>query len=1043
MPRPVDFAAVLRQAGFASAQRAQTWLADPNLTEITDSQTLLGLLQHSVDPDLSLLSLVRLAEAASAEDAKLASNAAASAQATELSNPPTPARPPEPPGPPSADEIAEKPPCQPLPTIMRALKCVLQNPDSARRLLGVLGASQALGDYLVSHPADLALLAPNPNPDPSRLVGARTTEELRRAYRREIIHIAAADITSPEPVQHMPTVGKQMARLVDAALATALEIAKTRVPEAKDLKFAIIALGKTGAEELNYISDVDVVYVVGETGQSEPTHQDLAGAERLAMTLGAICSAPGSEPPLWPIDVALRPEGKDGALVRTVASHLHYYQRWAKSWEFQALLKARYVAGDSALGAKYLSAITPLVWQASLHEGFVQDARAMRQRVEANISRQEAHRQLKLGPGGLRDVEFTVQLLQLVHGKTDDSLRCANTFTALERLSQGGYVGRKDAEELGECYRFLRTVEHRTQLYKLSRTHLLPTEESALRRIGRGIDPEKYGQGPQLAAQVEVVRRKVRHLHEEIFYRPLLPAVACLSPDEITLSPQAADARLAALGYRDPKGALNHITALTSGLSRRAAIQRQLLPVMLGWLANGANPDTGLLAFRRLSEALGDSHWYMRLLRDSSLAASRLCWILPNAVYVADGMISHPESVQWLDDTKFTPRTAEQLSREVDAILERHEDPVLAALALRSMRQRELLRAGMADVLDGVDISRHASIVSQTMEAVLAGALELALRQVEVEQGLLYARHLIVAMGRLGGAECGYASDADVVFIYEPLVDTAVATGEVADKAARPGEEAADRTAREAQQVAELVREFLGAPGECPPLKVDVDLRPEGRAGPLARTFSSYQEYFARWAAPWEYQALLRARPVAGDSDFKERYQTYVDELRWNRPWSVDDMRQVRRLKARMETERMPRGISPKRHVKLGPGGLSDVEWAVQFLQLQHARQYPALRTTSTLGALRAAVEAGLIEYGEAEALEQSWGLATRIRAANVLASGKTSGPRLDVLPEIMGDLASVARVLGYRPGIQPDLEEDYLRLSRRARVIAEKILYE
>ena len=274
----------------------------------------------------------------------------------------------------------------------------------------------------------------------------------------------------------------------------------------------------------------------------------------------------------------------------------------------------------------------------------------MRRRVEKeSVPRGGEDRRIKLGPGGLRDVEFTVQLLQLVHGRSDESLRVRGTLEALDALSTGGYVSRTDAAAMSSCYKALRLLEHRSQLFRLRRTHDLPEKEENLRRIERGISG-CLGRGDSLWEGFKDLRRRVRSLHQEIYYRPLLGFAAVLSADEMALSPQAARERLAAVGYTDPDGALRHIQALTEGVSRRAAIQRQLLPVIIGWIGEGADPDFGLLSFRRLSEAIGGSHWYLAMLRDSPVAARRLCQVLSSAHWATERLAEFPESIAWLDD---------------------------------------------------------------------------------------------------------------------------------------------------------------------------------------------------------------------------------------------------------------------------------------------------------------------------------------------------------------------------------------------------------
>lgn len=946
------------------------------------------------------------------------------------------------------------------------LRDVLAAPSTQRdRLLAVLGASAALGDHLVRHPGDLAALA-EPSPigadvrvvraellaavgadevvaevgadaetvagegplhgPVATVVGGAGVDALRRAYRRRLLLIAATDLVAAEPLSLLPAVAAALADLAAAALEGALALARAEHPdEARAVRLAVIGMGKCGARELNYVSDVDVIYV-GEPAEGRDEGEALRAGARLATALARACSGTSGEPALWPVDAALRPEGRNGPLVRTVASHVSYYERWAKTWEFQALLKARVVAGDREVGRRYTEAIAPMVWSAVERENFVEDSQAMRRRVEDHVPAAEADRQLKLGVGGLRDVEFTVQLLQLVHGRSDETIRSASTLTALAALAAGGYVGRDHAARLAVCYRLLRVLEHRIQLHRLRRTHLMPTTEPDLRRLARSIGM-RAGGAQEVTERWRSVRRDVRHLHEELFYRPLLPATASLSREDVSLAPEAARARLAAIGYRDPAGALRHIAALTEGVSRRAAIQRQLLPVLLGWFAEGSDPDAGLLAFRRLSDELGTTHWYLKLLRDSGAAAQRLARLLSTSRYVADALARSPESVAWLDDdAELAPRYHERLDAEADAVLTRQEDAVGAATLLRALRRREMARTAVAEVLGSSSVTSAAASLTAAADVVLAGALRIAEYEVRHGPEGRLTRNAIVAMGRLGGMEVGYGSDADVLFVHDPL----------------PGVDEG-RAQAQAMAVATRVRTLLGDVGPEPALEVDADLRPEGRNGPLVRTLASYAEYYQRWSSPWESQALLRARPVAGDPELGDSFRRLVDPLRY--PAGGADaatVREVRRLKARMEAERLPRGVDPSRHLKLGRGGLSDVEWTVQLLQLQHGHAVPGLRTPRTLEALDAAADAGLVEADDADVLREAWLLSSRLRDALVLWSGRAGGAGADVLPHDRRALAALARLLGFGPGSGAELEETYLRAGRRARAVVERTFY-
>jgi glutamate-ammonia-ligase adenylyltransferase len=707
-----------------------------------------------------------------------------------------------------------------------------------------------------------------------------------------------------------------------------------------------------------------------------------------------------------------------------VASHLQYYERWAKTWEFQALLKARTVAGDEAVGARYLEAVSPLVWQAASRDHFVEDVQAMRRRVEEHVPPAESARQLKLGPGGLRDVEFSVQLLQLVHGRTDPSLRSGTTLEALDALSRGGYVAREDAAVLDESYRLLRSLEHRIQLFRLRRTHLMPTGEADLRRLGRAIGHRREP-AAEVVAQWQQQAREVRRIHERLFYRPLLLAAAKLSSTEARLTPEAAQARLSALGFRDPAGAMRHLGALTGGLSRRAAIQRTLLPVMLGWFADEADPDAGLLAFRQISDSLGSSHWYLRMLRDEGSAAERLAHILARSRYAADLLIRAPESVAMLGDNGgLTPRSREKLLRTMRAAIRRKTTPDDAMTAARVVRRQELFRIAVADLTGQLDLAGVGRALTDLTCATVQSALEIASRRVEIDTARpLGTDLLVVGMGSLGGAEMGYGSDADVLFVHRPL----------------QGVNETDAL-KQATLVVQEVRRLLGVAGPDPQLVIDTDLRPEGKSGPMVRSLAGFAAYYQRWSLTWESQALIRAAPVAGDPDLGQEFIDLINPIRWPKGGiSAHATREIRMLKARMESERLPRGADPKTHFKLGLGGLADVEWTVQLLQLRHAHEVQGLRTTSTLQALEAAAAAGLIPQEDADTMAAAWHSASRLRNASVLWRGRP----VDALPSDLRDADGVGRIVGRDAGVGDELAESYRRLARRARSVVDIHFYE
>ncbi|MEU4616568.1 bifunctional [glutamine synthetase] adenylyltransferase/[glutamine synthetase]-adenylyl-L-tyrosine phosphorylase [Streptomyces umbrinus] len=990
--RSSTFSRLLRH-GFTDPSAAERLMESAELAPIRNDPVLLDALGATADPDLALLGLVRLVEAQDGHSAQ-----------RELLD----------------TLIAAKP---------------LRD-----RLLGVLGASAALGDHLSRHPLDWQVLVtyepqdlhPGTAEFERGLAEASDPVTLRVAYRRCLLSIAARDVCGTTDVAQTAA---ELADLATATLRAALAIAQAAAPEdAAMCRLAVVAMGKCGGHELNYVSDVDVIFV-GEAVDGADEGKALRAATRLASHLMRVCSETTVEGSIWPVDANLRPEGRNGPLVRTLSSHLAYYQRWAKTWEFQALLKARPVAGDLDLGEAYVATLAPLVWQAAERDNFVPDVQKMRRRVVENIPVAEIERELKLGPGGLRDVEFAVQLLQLVHGRADTSLRSGTTLDALKALAAGGYVGRVDAVLLEDAYRFLRSMEHRIQLFRLRRTHLVPEEDADLRRIGRSLglrtDPIA-----ELNREWKRHASVVRRLHEKLFYRPLLDAVAQLAPGESRLSTNAARERLVALGYADPAAALRHLEALASGVSRKAAIQRTLLPVLLGWFADSADPDAGLFNFRKVSDALGKTPWYLRLLRDEGAAAENLARVLSAGRLAPDLLMRAPEAVALLGDGDgggLEPRSRAHLEQEILAAVGRASGGEAAVTAARGVRRRELFRTAAIDIVksygteetpadadQGALVDLVGGAVSDLTAATLAGTLRAVVR--DGWGDTLPTRFAVIGMGRFGGHELGYGSDADVLFVHEPR--------EGADE---------QEASRAANSVVSEMRRLLQVSSADPPLLIDADLRPEGKSGPLVRTLKSYEAYYRRWSLVWEAHALLRAEVVAGDEELGQRFIELVDPLRYPAEGLGEDaVREIRRLKARMESERMPRGADPTLHTKLGRGGLSDVEWTVQLLQLRHGWAESGLRTTRTREALAAACAAELISGEDASTLDEAWVLATRVRNAVMLVRGRAG----DTFPSDGRELAAVGRYLGYGPGHVGDMLDDYRRTTRRARGVVEELFY-
>ncbi|MGI9123169.1 MAG: bifunctional [glutamine synthetase] adenylyltransferase/[glutamine synthetase]-adenylyl-L-tyrosine phosphorylase, partial [Mycobacterium sp.] len=592
-----------------------------------------------------------------------------------------------------------------------------------------------------------------------------------------------------------------------------------------------------------------------------------------------------------------------------------------------------------------------------------------------------------------------------------------------------GYVGREDASNLTASDENQRLLDHRLQLQRLKRTHLLPPpdDDEAMRWLARASHVRPDGTHDSLGVLREELKRqnvRVSKLHAKLFYQPLLESVGPSLGFAPGLSPESAERQLAALGYEGPQSALTHLAALVNSSGRRGRVQAVLLPRLLDWLSDTPDPDSGLLAYRRISEALANERWYLSTLRDESAVAKRLMRVLGASAFVPDLLMRAPEVIQSYADGPTGPKLLDVdhdgVARALIASAGRHPDPARAIAAARTLRRRELARVASADLLGLLDVEQVCVALTSVWVAVLQCALEAVIRANTAEGETAPAAIAVIGMGRLGGAELGYGSDADVMFVCE-------AAEGVDEK----------RALKWSVTVAEQLRAFLGAPSDDPPLEVDANLRPEGRNGPLVRTLNSYAAYYQQWAQPWEVQALLRARPIAGDPGLGVRFQVMADKTRYpDGGASPEAVREIRRIKARVDAERLPRGADPNTHTKLGRGGLADVEWTVQLLQLRHAHEVPGLHSTSTLGALESAAAAGLIPQADAEQLREAWLTATRARNALVLVRGKPT----DQLPGPGRQLNAVAVAAGWPDGDGGEFLDNYLRVTRRAKAVVNKV---
>ena len=799
--------------------------------------------------------------------------------------------------------------------------------------------------------------------------------------RLELLRIAARDLIGEDD---LPTVGRALAEMAADVLRDAC-----RTQDVEGL--AVIAMGKFGAAELNYASDIDVMFVGNE---ARPARAVLEVARRS-----------------FRVDLDLRPEGRDGPLVRSLDSYEAYWDRWAQTWEFQALIKACAVAGDADLGQRFMCAAEKRLWERRFTAEDLQAVRAMKARSEAELARRGlTDREVKRGRGGIRDIEFAVQLLQLVHGHSDPALRVRATLDALAELSSAGYIDPEHGRSLEHAYRLLRTVEHRLQLVQEQQVHTLPSDRAALDRLARVMgyrDTSTSSAGALLLEYLSRQQASVRSIHERIFFRPLLDALTASPEATRGMSGEAVAARLAAFGFADVERTRQALLELTRGLTRSSRLMQQMLPLLLGWLSESPDPDLGLLGLRVLTSGQQQANQLAIAFRESPETARRLCTVLGTSRMLGETIEHHPDLIPALGHpAELALSSPSALASGAEAVLAWRPNQDDRQRSLLRFKRREVLRVAAADVLRLTGDARDPVVVTgEQLTALAEACLEAALSSLAPTRAFA-----VIAMGRFGGAELSYASDLDLLLVYDGQ------TAEHFD---------------EAEKLAEALVRFLA--GDTPAARiyqVDLDLRPEGKQGPLARTLEGYRTYYRRWGQTWERQALIRARPVAGDEELARSFMEVVEDYVWGDDLSEADVREIRRIKARVERERIPAREDPHFHLKLGAGTLSDVEFCVQLLQLRHH-----VRETATMGALEKLREARHLTDDDAEVLADAYRFCERTRNRWFLIKGQGS----DALPSRPEQMARLARSLQSSPS---ELREDYRRVTRRCRTVVERLFY-
>ncbi|HWP34711.1 MAG TPA: bifunctional [glutamate--ammonia ligase]-adenylyl-L-tyrosine phosphorylase/[glutamate--ammonia-ligase] adenylyltransferase, partial [Thermodesulfobacteriota bacterium] len=887
-----------------------------------------------------------------------------------------------------------------------------------------------------------------PAPEPEGLLAA-----LRRFKRRELLRIAVRDLLG---LADLPATAAALADLADAAIETACRgVAARLVLEhgAPGAEFAVLGLGKLGGRELNFSSDVDLVYLCstdqGETAGPRriPLHVYFA---RLAEGVTRALSAVTELGFVFRVDLRLRPEGRAGSLVVPLRQAEIYYEGWGQTWERAALIKARPVAGSRALGEAFVRMVEPFVYRRYLDFTAIEEIRALKRRIDAELRRAELAAggplprrgeppgrlragggNVKLGVGGIREIEFFVQALQLIHGGRVPAVRERGTLPALAALAARGLVRREEADRLAEAYVFLRTVEHRLQLVAERQTHVVPASPEALRPLARGLG---FATVEAFQARLGEVTGRVSTLYRSLFrdgdderpgearWRELLAGGL---PDE------EVERRLAELGFADPARARENLRRLREGGPAARASERsrrrltQLAPRLLAEIAAAPDPDMALAHLEAFIAAVGARSTYYALLQENPGTLSALVRLFGTSEFLSTLLIRRPDLLDALLLPEAAPpvRSPEEMAAALGAALAEAPDYERQLDALRRFRHLEVLRIGMADiagVLDEEAVSRQLTALAETC---LRAALDIAAAALAPRVGRPTTPYVVLGLGKLGGREMNYASDLDLLLVY----------GEPGETEPPPGGRRLTHQEYYARFVQRTVSVLATPTAEGVAFNVDMRLRPSGNQGPLVTSAAAFERYHAESAALWERQALIRARVVAGDPGLGERLAAAATRFVYERPLPPDAAAEIHRLRGRMERE-LARESAGRYNIKLGRGGLADVEFLVQYLQLVAGRADPGVRTPNTREAIERLAAHGVLPADAAARLVEAYRFLRRLENRIRIVHDRS----IDELAETGPELARLARRLGQD---RAALVEAYRHHTEAVRALYERYL--
>ncbi len=874
---------------------------------------------------------------------------------------------------------------------------------------------------------------------------------LRRYKHEEYLRIGARDLMPSVSVEE--TV-RELSALADAALDAAYRFARAEVerdygvlhlPESGQAnRFAILGMGKLGGGELNFSSDIDVIFLYesdegesagGARGKSTPREFFSAVARKIIHAMGQV----SEEGFVFRIDLRLRPMGNSGPLVQSVGSSMLYYESWGQCWERAALIKARPAAGDLDLGKEFLREVEPFIYRRYLDYTTVEELRHLKLRIENELlSPAEKERNLKLGYGGIREIEFFTQALQLVNGGYVPAVRGPSTLPALARLAEHRLISPRERDLLTDAYRFLRQAEHKVQIVQEAHAHSIPQSADEERAFARRLGYRAKGKASERGLFWRDHARhtkNVRKIFDRLFYGAQKEREAdAASATGLVWNDldrrELVTKELGRLGFKNPELSYDNLLAVRDGETyappspKRLKVMRALGPALLVELARSGAPDQALANLARFSHSIGGRTGFLTLLAENPHTLRLLTTLFADSQFLTDLFLNRPELIDTLiraDLTRIEKSRGEMLG-ELRRALDESADFEDRLNALRRYKNEEFIRIGLHDLGGAIELMQALAQLSDLADACVEGALEIACAELAQKHGAVAGgRFAVIGGGKMGGRELDYNSDLDLIFIYD-------APEEAQSRGGPQGKlPAHDYYVRLGQK---LIACLAAPTEEGIAYRIDMQLRPSGKSGPLVSSLGAFREYHNSSSLLWERQALIKTRCVAGDPSLGKEAEHIAAAFAYGSSLDAQGIAEIHHLRMRMERE-LAREDSTHFNLKKGRGGLVDIEFITQMLQLTHGHRLAAVRRRGTVEALRALHDEKILKRGEFRLLAEGYLFLRRVDHRLRLERDQS----IDAFEAEPERLEGIAQALGYGHGGEN-------KPSRRARAGA-KLLRE